>query len=239
MPLPSQSPRTADPEKPDAMDDLMPPPPTFLVARRRRAFAAPVFAVLVAATALGSGCRRDDVSRARVPKSGPQEARGGGAPMAGAGMPGMNGDVPPPPSVEGTAALQWTLPGGWTQSLSGGMRFATLKPAAEGKTDVSVVVLPGLAGGELSNVNRWRGQIGLASVDDAGLAASRVAVKSPAGAISLFDFTSDGDKKSRMIAGILTTQEHTWFVKMVGDAEPVGASRTDFLLLLETFHFGQ
>lgn len=231
--------KPTDPEKSDAMDDLTPPPSTFLAVRRHRAYATPAWAVLVAATVLSPGCRRDDVSHARVPKAGPASPGAGAAPMPRAGAPGMAGDVPPPPPVEGTAALKWTLPGGWSQSLSGGMRYATLKPPVEGKIDVSVVVLPGPAGGELPNVNRWRGQVGLAPVDDAGLAASRVAVKTPAGAVSLFDFTSDGDKKSRMIAGILTTDEHTWFVKMVGDADPVGASKADFLHLLETFHFDQ
>src|SRR5207302_7349661 len=47
------------------------------------------------------------------------------------------------------------------QLAAKGVRFATLKPAVDGQIDISVVVLPGPAGGELAIVNRWRDQVGL------------------------------------------------------------------------------
>ena len=118
------------------------------------------------------------------------------------------------------------------------MRYATLTPPVKGKVDVSVVVLPGPAGGELPNVNRWRGQIGLPAVDDAALAKARQTVKSRAGTVSLYDFAGDGQARSRMIAGLLASSDgNTWFVKMSGDAQPVGEARKDFLKLLETLRF--
>ncbi len=152
----------------------------------------------------------------------------GSGPMGGA----MTGDVPPPPRPEG--GLAWTLPKGWEQSVAGGMRYATLKAPAKGKLDVSVVVLPGPAGGELANVNRWRGQIGLGPIDAVELAAARKAVKSKAGEVALYDFTSDGQVKSRLVAGLTQAQGNTWFVKMVGDAEPVAAAHPEFIHLLES-----
>ena len=114
----------------------------------------------------------------------------------------MAGDVPPPPTPTGAEALKWTLPSGWAQSFPGGMRFATFKVPGTGKIDGSVVTLPGDAGGELANVNRWRGQIGLGPTDDAGLAAARTTVKTRAGPASVYDFTSEGTRKSRLIAAI-------------------------------------
>jgi hypothetical protein len=150
-----------------------------------------------------------------------------------AGMPAMDPSaVPPPPAVEG--GLSWTLPKGWTESRSGGMRYATLVPSTPGKLDVSVVVLPGPAGGEIANVNRWRGQIGLKPVDEAELAKARKELRSPAGTVALFDFTSDGATKSRMVAGILFARGNSWFVKMVGEAGPVAAARPEFVRLLES-----
>ncbi len=153
-------------------------------------------------------------------------------PSAG-GMPSL----PPPPMPSGADTLSWDLPKGWSEARAGGMRVATLKPPAPGKVDVSVIVLPGEAGGELANVNRWRGQIGLPPVDEAGRARMRQEVKSKAGAISLYDFSSEGASKQRMIAGTLLADGRSWFVKMVGDSGPVSASRADFVKLLETLHF--
>jgi hypothetical protein len=140
--------------------------------------------------------------------------------------------MPPPRPTEG--ALRWTLPKGWTESVAGGMRYATLKAPGAGKLDVSVVVLPGPAGGELANVNRWRGQIGLGPIDEAALAKARVAVKAKVGEVALYDFTSEGAARSRVVAGLLSVGGNTWFVKMVGDLDPVAAARRDFIRILES-----
>jgi hypothetical protein len=151
-------------------------------------------------------------------------------------MPGMAGDVPAPPAPTGADALRWKLPAGWGESFPGGMRFATFKVPGAGKIDGSVVTLPGDAGGELPNVNRWRGQIGLGPTDAAGLAAARTAVKSRVGVVNVYDFTSEGSKKSRLIAAILMVEGSSWFIKLTGDAEPVTAARPAFLKLLESLH---
>ncbi len=196
--------------------------------------------ILAVALSLAAGCRRDEVTHARVPKAGPAEVGAAQAPPAGMPAmppPGMAGDVPPPPTPTGSSALKWKLPKGWTQALAGGMRYATIKPAAAGRVDVSVVVLPGAAGGELANVNRWRGQIGLAPIGEPALASARKTIKTPAGTVSVYDFTSEGTVKTRMVAGTLSASGNSWFIKMVGDADPVGSSRPDFIHLLETLRF--
>lgn len=189
-------------------------------------------ATLLPALALATtlACQRDEVSRAReTPRSAPP------AQMAPTGMPpaGMAGEVPMPPTP--TAAVKWTLPKGWTEEKAGGMRFATLKPSTPGKLDASVVVLPGAAGGELSNVNRWRGQIGLAPIDEAALAKARQLVKSRAGNLAVFDFTSEGQAKTRMVTGILSTPDgSSWFFKMAGEAEAVAKAKPGFTQLMES-----
>ncbi len=160
----------------------------------------------------------------------------GNGPAAG-GMPGMAGDVPPPPPVADGSGLKWTLPVGWTESRTGGMRFATLKPSADAKVDVSVVVLGGAAGGELANVNRWRGQLGLSPTDEAGLAASRKVIGTKAGQVALFDLESAGAVKSRMLVGYLVKGDNTWFLKMTGDSAAVGAQSQAFSALLQSLSF--
>jgi hypothetical protein len=188
-------------------------------------------AALAAVLAAGSGCGRDDVAHYRVPKvpavlASPAQAMP-------APVPGPPGSAMPPPELPaGSSRPAWSLPPRWTQEAGGSaMRYATLKAPVAGKVDVSVTVLPGDAGGELANVNRWRNQIGLPPLDGAGLAAARKQVRTGAGAISLYDFAS-ADR--RLIAGLALVDGNSWFVKMTGEAAAVGQARGDFLRLVES-----
>ena len=199
---------------------------------------------LSAGMILTINCDRDQVSHATTAKSAPDPggmASGQApapAPMGNMPMGNMPpGQLPPPPRPTGSGVLKWTLPKGWTETQGTGMRFATLTPPGPGKAELSVVVLPGAAGGELANVNRWRGQIGLAPIDEKALGSARKVVKSKAGPVSLYDFTSEGQLQSRMVTGLLSTQDgNTWFLKLVGDADPVGKAKPDFMRLLEALH---
>lgn len=181
--------------------------------RRRRIGAQAALAV----TALAFlACQRDDVAHFRVPKPRPEV-------MASA--------VEAPVSGEG--GLRWTLPAGWKEAQGGGqMRYATLTPPVPGKLDVSVIRLPGPAGGELANVNRWRNQIGLAPLAEAELAPARKLVKTAAGDLAVYDFTSKGENKTRTVAGLASIGGESWFIKMTGDAEAVASARPSFLELL-------
>lgn len=188
----------------------------------------PLRATLLASTLLALGCSRDEVQTYRIAK----ESAAPTPPMAMA--PGA-AELPPPPAGGG---LKWALPQGWSEEKGGGMRFATLKAPVPGKVDISVVVLAGAAGGELANVNRWRGQIGLPPIDEKALGAARREVKTKAGTVALFDFTSEGASKSRMVTGLLSTPNgSTWFLKMLGDADPVAQAKPEFLRLMESLRF--
>ncbi len=171
-----------------------------------------------------TACDRDEVTHFRVAKAAPAAA-----PTMPAGM-GMAGDVAPPPTPG--AGLRWTLPRGWSETQGGSMRYASFKVPVKGTVDASVVVLPGPAGGELANVNRWRGQIGLEPLDEAALAAARKTVATKAGPLKVYDFTSGGASGKRLVAGLTEIEGNTWFVKLTGDAGAVGAAREDFMKLL-------
>ena len=43
----------------------------------------------------------------------------------------------------------------------------TIRGEGNATADLSIVALPGAAGGLVENLNRWRGQVGLASLDGA------------------------------------------------------------------------
>ncbi len=172
-----------------------------------------------------AACDREEVTHFRVAKAPPAAT-----PAMPAAM-GMAGDVPAPGRPQGPG-LRWTLPKGWSETQGGSMRYASFKVPVNGTVDASVVVLPGPAGGELANVNRWRGQIGLEPLDEAALASARKTVSTKAGPLRVYDFASGGASGTRLVAGLTEIEGNTWFVKLTGDAGAVGAAREDFMKLL-------
>ena len=68
----------------------------------------------------------------------------------------------------------WTLPDGWSNGRSSSsMRFATLTVPGSSPMELSVIPLPTAGEADeymLANVNRWRGQLSLSSIDAAELA---------------------------------------------------------------------
>jgi hypothetical protein len=165
---------------------------------------------------------------AAMPAAAPPSAE---APPMAPGAGRMAGDVPVPPKPAGAEGLTWTLPQGWTESRTGGIRYATLRPPGAGAVDASVVVLPGPAGGELANVNRWRGQLGLPPVEEAQLPSLRKTVTTKVGPVDLFDFSSE---KTRLVAGLALVNDSSWFFKMMGDSGEVGAALPGFTHLVES-----
>ena len=187
---------------------------------------------LAALAVLLSACERNEVVHYRVPKTVSPPPDRASPPTVPAGM---TGEVAPPPKPEGSGALTWTLPQGWTEKRGGSaMRFATLTPPVPGRVDVSVTVLAGSAGGEVGNVNRWRGQLNLPPADEATLARERQIVRSRAGEVALYDFTAEGATRTRTVAGLTSIGSSTWFLKMTGDEPAVAAARKDFIRLLES-----
>ena len=138
-----------------------------------------------------------------------------------------------PPAAR-PSGVHWTAPAGWTELAGNGMRIATLEPPqTAGKAEVTVVALPGDVGGELANVNRWRGQLALPPIAAAGLPPARATVKCRLGSLFVYDFTGTGEKKTRLVAGMISVSGTMWFFKLMGDEKAVEAAKPAFLKLLE------
>lgn len=88
----------------------------------------------------------------------------------------------------------WKLPENWEQEPGRSMRFATLKVKdSDPPVELSVIPLPASDSLEtdlLSNINRWRGQVGLADISDKEIKA---ATEVPALDTELFTL-KDGDQ---------------------------------------------
>ena len=139
-----------------------------------------------------------------------------------------------PSQAAGPRDLSWDAPAGWTRLPVSGMRVASF--GVGGRAELSVVALPGEAGGVLANVNRWRGQLGLAGVDQGGLDAQTRRIASGAGELLFFDIRgkAQADGTSRLAVAVLSTAEQTWFFKLAGPDEAVARALASFQVFLRS-----
>jgi len=148
----------------------------------------------------------------------------------------------PAPTQAGTPTLEYATPQGWESAPLGQMRVASFKvAAADGKqAEVSVIPLPGMAGGDLGNVNRWRDQVGLAPVAEADLTKLAEPVTICGESSQLYDQAGQNPasgEKTRILAALLRKDGVAWFFKMIGDDELVARQKPSFLAFLTSAKF--
>lgn len=125
-----------------------------------------------------------------------------------------------------STSIAWTLPDGWEELPPTAMRLGNF--AAPGGVDCSITTLSGSAGGLHSNVNRWRGQMGLDELSAADIDALPQQ-DLLGGRATKIDFTGryggmSGDVaegEARMLGAILSEGARTVFVKLVGPKSAV------------------
>ena len=163
-------------------------------------------------------------------------------PMA-ANTGGSKTDAPLKAGIESSAGpgLKYKLPAGWEEKALSTMRLASFKAVApNGKeTDISVVSLPGMAGGDLANVNRWRGQLNLQPIDEAALGKSAEHLKANNHDYLLVDLESEAPlngqpDKQRILAAISCDSERCWFIKMTGETGAVESQKGAFREFLQS-----
>lgn len=135
--------------------------------------------------------------------------------------------VPIAPTASGT--LRWQAPKEWKQATPG--QFQTALYLLGGDAKVSISSLPGDAGGEAANVNRWRRQIGLPPVENVG--GETLGVEG--GGISAKWFELKGDADS-ILAAIITLPAETWFFKLNAPTAEIETRREAFMAFLGSAH---
>ena len=149
-------------------------------------------------------------------------------------MPDQNGNNAAQPQ------LQWTLPAGWTEVAPGEMSIASFKvPGQNGaEADVTVVPLPGMAGGDTANVNRWRGQVGLSAATADELQKMGETVQVGDQPATLYDIAGSRRGNAKRILGAMQQRNGmTWFFKMTGDAGLVEQQKPEFVAFLKSLTF--
>jgi len=142
----------------------------------------------------------------------------------------------PPPKLD----FKYQVPEGWRQAEGDG--FSALAfVALEGNQRARITVTR--AGGSLlDNVNRWRDQVGLERIKEAGLAQvvadfPMEGGKAKAKYVDLIGPAKGANVPNRIVGAILDRNGATWFFKMSGPAEWVGKQRPNFEAFLKSIQF--
>lgn len=155
---------------------------------------------------------------------------------------GSNTNAPTPPVLATTAAqFEYKAPPGWIAQPLSPMRLASFKVTGTNgaEADVSVVSLSGMAGGDLANINRWREQLKLPPLSEDDIASISSHVNMNGHDFLVTDLVSAErlpplNHKMRIVAAASHQGEQTWFVKMTGDVDLVGAQKNHFLDFLRS-----
>ncbi|NQU11409.1 hypothetical protein HQ590_11495 [bacterium] len=205
-----------------------------------------LFCPLVVLALFGTGC---DKSEPTPPMPTPAELLAPAEPPTAALPPGhpdisMDAQLLPPDSTATAATPQWTVPDGWEAGRASSVRkgsFAVTSPDGQ-EADIAVTAFPGDVGGTLANVNRWRGQLGLAPITEEAAAKLTTALDVSGVAATVVDLLGEevpAGKTSpqRMIVATVPHAGDSWFFKMTGDAPVVEKERVRFLQFVQSVKF--
>lgn len=173
-----------------------------------------------------SACDRAQPTTYKIPK----EVRAATLPMPDTDTPSAtepsNMEVLPGMQEAANKAgeIGYTKPAAWQEVAPSGIRKANFKVADEsGSAEITVLTFPGDVGGRLANINRWRGQIGLADAALDDLPAYTVGIDI-ANHRALY-VRLEGEVQS-ILGALLPFHGNTWFFKMLGDTNTVLANET-------------
>ena len=142
-------------------------------------------------------------------------------------------------------AFTWKTPAGWEEQAAAGMRKGSWKIAGQPETDCSLIMLQGQGGDALSNVNRWRDQMGLEPIDAKAMAAlPRLKMMDRDAAYMNVVGVYGGMKgdssqqNARMLGLVAHLPMVAVFLKFVGPEAVVAAEAANFEALAASLKFG-
>jgi hypothetical protein len=155
-------------------------------------------------------------------------------PAAPAGMAAI------PVETASGAGLTWTAPADWQPKDLGQMRKGSFSVpgavagAGSAVADLSITAFPGAVGGELANINRWRGQLSLDPIEAPALAgaATRIAVGDLN--FTVVDLVGSGAQPQRILGAMVPFGSSMWFFKLSGPDAVVALAKPAFLAFLQT-----
>lgn len=200
---------------------------------------------LLAFPVLLVSCRKAEIQSYRVPKETAAQSSEAASPASP--HPAM-ASAPAAPAAGGSAMaatpvatasgvdLTWTAPAHWTAKPASAMRKGSFAVKVDGaEADLSITAFPGTVGGDLANLNRWRGQVQLPPVAESDLASAAQRIERNGLKMTVVDIVGAGANAQRILGAMIPHGGSTWFVKL-GPAPDalVAKEKAAFLAFLDT-----
>lgn len=192
-------------------------------------------AVLLASLSL-AGCGEEDLHAYQAPKSAPYVEPELFSRMASGAS--ANPAAPTP------IGISWDVPEGWAEAPSTST-FITAVFEAKGEAGDARITVSSLSndgGGVLQNINRWRGQVGLAPVEqyEQQPMTPITVADQLAGLIDLSAPEGVGASLERLLVVFIPRQDQglTWYFKMSGPSATLDEQKEAFTHFVESVGFG-
>lgn len=196
---------------------------------------------LLALFILVAGCRKDEIVTYRVPKeAAPAPTAGGAAPAATpATPPAPTGTAPgmadTAVATASSASLLWSAPSHWTPKTGSSMRKGSYAIKSDGaEADMAITAFPGDVGGDLANLNRWRGQIQLPPIAQSEFDAATQHLDRNGLHLTVVDVAGTGPNAQRILGAMVPFEGATWFFKLMGPTAIVAKEKAAFMAFLDT-----
>jgi len=160
---------------------------------------------------------------------------------------GMSGDVPlaseqPPAAAKPKprSQVECALPKKWHKSKQDAFSLAAFEVRdGDQAARITVSMLGGDGGGLLANVNRWRAQAAMPGISPDSLKQHVETMKVDGIAGSYVEAIPSETKPgaTAVLGWIGIEADHSWFVKMRGDAALVRRQQASFRSFLKSLHF--
>jgi hypothetical protein len=197
--------------------------------------------LLVAPLVLLMACRDPKITSYRVPKEKPEALPPiltGQLPSGDASGTGASGDMAASavPTATGES-LSWNAPEHWKTKPASAMRKGSYAVPGENgaEADFSITAFPGDVGGELANVNRWRGQLELSPLKETDLPEATTRLEQNGLNFVVVEFANYRlAKPQRIIGALVPFDGATWFFKLMGPEMLVAREKPTFFAFLQT-----
>jgi hypothetical protein len=129
--------------------------------------------------------------------------------------------------------IKWDVPSGWSPAPASAMRYASFAAGGgNGKVDISVITFPGDGGDDLSNINRWRQQIGLVPID-----ANTTNITPLKSSETVFSTIDIAGADARTLAAWTRKDGRAWFFKLTGPSPAVEKEKVNFGKFVQSVRF--
>lgn len=183
-----------------------------------------------------AACRDPKIEVYQIPKEPSAPPAQVAAPAPHPGMPGADAMAGATVATADGPSLTWTAPAAWRPKGGSSMRKGSyaVGPQDGPAGDLAITAFPGDVGGDLANVNRWRGQLQLGPIAATELASALTPLEANGLKMLVTEIEGSGENPQKLLGAIVPFNGATWFFKLVGPAAVVTAEKDAFLAMLRT-----